>query len=90
MEESPQQIIRNMRSVGIDLQKWIDKKLLQFSARRPSLFGLETHLATMYRDVSDFNPAGVVMDPMSALLTDRMRPRVPPSAYPPYPCAAPR
>jgi circadian clock protein KaiC len=69
MEESPQQIIRNMRSVGIDLQKWIDKKLLQFSARRPSLFGLETHLATMYRDVTDFNPAGVVMDPMSALLT---------------------
>src|SRR5581483_10206660 len=57
-----------MRSVGIDLQKWIDKKLLRFSARRPSLFGLETHLATMYRDVTDFDPAAVVVDPMSALL----------------------
>jgi len=68
MEESQQQIIRNMRSVGIDLQKWVDKKLLRFSARRPTLFGLETHLATMYRDVTDFEPAAVVIDPMSALL----------------------
>jgi circadian clock protein KaiC len=69
MEESPHQIIRNMRSVGINLQKWVDKNLLRFSARRPSLFGLETHLATMYRDVTDFDPAAVVIDPMSALLS---------------------
>ncbi len=68
MEESPRQIIRNMRSIGIDLQKWQDKQLMRFSARRPSLFGLETHLATMYRDVTDFRPAAVVIDPMSALL----------------------
>jgi circadian clock protein KaiC len=69
MEESPHQIIRNMRSIGLDLQKWVDKKLLRFSARRPSLFGLETHLATMYREVTDFDPAAVVIDPMSALLS---------------------
>jgi circadian clock protein KaiC len=69
MEESPRQIIRNMRSIGIDLQKWVDKKLLSFSARRPSLFGLETHLASMYRDVTDFEPAAVVLDPMSALIS---------------------
>jgi circadian clock protein KaiC len=68
MEESPRQIIRNMHSVGIELQKWVEKKLLCFSARRPSLFGLETHLATMYRDVTDFDPTAVVIDPMSALL----------------------
>ena len=68
MEESPSQIIRNMGSIGIDLQRWVDKKLLRFSARRPSLFGLETHLATMYREVSDFVPDAVVIDPMSALL----------------------
>jgi circadian clock protein KaiC len=68
MEESPSQIIRNMRSIGIDLKTWGDRKLLQFSARRPSLFGLETHLATMYHDVTDFEPAAVVIDPMSALL----------------------
>ncbi|HUZ32384.1 MAG TPA: circadian clock protein KaiC [Xanthobacteraceae bacterium] len=69
MEESPRQIIRNMRSIGIDLQKWVDKKLLRFSARRPSLYGLETHLATMYRDVTDFEPSIVAVDPMSALLS---------------------
>jgi circadian clock protein KaiC len=68
MEEAPRQIIRNMRSVGIDLEKWVDKKLLQFRARRPSLFGLETHLASMYRDVTDFEPSAVAIDPMSALL----------------------
>jgi circadian clock protein KaiC len=68
MEESPHQIVRNMRSVGLDLQKWVDRKLLRFSARRPSLYGLETHLAAMYRDVTDFDPAAVAIDPMSALL----------------------
>jgi circadian clock protein KaiC len=68
MEESFHQVIRNMRSIGMDLQKWVDKNLLRFSARRPSLFGLETHLATMYRDVTDFDPAAVIVDPMSALL----------------------
>jgi circadian clock protein KaiC len=68
MEESPRQIIRNMRSIGLDLQKWDDKKVLLFSARRPSLYGLETHLATMYRDVADFDPDVVIIDPMSALL----------------------
>jgi circadian clock protein KaiC len=68
MEESPRQIIRNMRSVGIDLQKWVEQDLLRFTARRPSLSGLETHLASMYRDVADFEPTAVLVDPMSALL----------------------
>jgi circadian clock protein KaiC len=69
MEESPQQIIRNMRSVGLDLKKWVDKKLLSFRARRPNLYGLETHLAAMHRDVAEFQPAGIVVDPMSALMS---------------------
>jgi circadian clock protein KaiC len=68
MEESSQQIIRNMKSVGLDLQKWVAKGLLQFSAKRPSLFGLETHLAAMHRDVMRFEPAVVVVDPLSALM----------------------
>ena len=69
MEESPQQIIRNMRAVGLDLATWVDKRLLKFSARRPNLYGLETHLAAMHRDVNDFEPAGIVVDPMSALMS---------------------
>jgi circadian clock protein KaiC len=69
MEESQQQILRNMRSIGLDLQKWVNKGLLSFSARRPNLFGLETHLAAMYREIREFDPTAVVIDPMSALMT---------------------
>ncbi|MGJ5167699.1 circadian clock protein KaiC [Bradyrhizobium sp. HKCCYLR1051] len=68
MEESPQQIIRNMKSVGLDLQQWVDRGLLRFSARRPNLYGLETHLAAMHREVKEFDPAAVVVDPISALM----------------------
>ncbi|HEY1542474.1 MAG TPA: circadian clock protein KaiC [Xanthobacteraceae bacterium] len=68
LEESPSQIIRNMRSIGLDLQPSIDAGKLRFASHRPSLFGLETHLATMHRDVEEFEPAAVVIDPLSSLL----------------------
>ncbi|WP_284420202.1 MULTISPECIES: circadian clock protein KaiC [unclassified Bradyrhizobium] len=68
LEESPQQIVRNMRSVGLDLQQWVDRDLLRFSARRPNLYGLETHLAAMHREVREFDPAAVVVDPISSLM----------------------
>src|SRR5262249_27217679 len=68
LEESPSQIIRNMRSIGLDLQTWGDQGLLRFQAHRPTLFGLETHLATMHRDVEEFAPAVVIIDPLSSLL----------------------
>ena len=68
LEESPAQITRNMRSIGVDLQHWVDNGLLRFSAHRPSLFGLETHLATMHRDVEEFRPTAVIIDPLSSLL----------------------
>jgi circadian clock protein KaiC len=63
-EESPQQIIRNMRSVGIDLAPWVDQGLLKFAASRPTLWGLEMHLARMYKDINDFAPRIVIVDPM--------------------------
>lgn len=69
MEESPQQIMRNMRSIGMDLAHWVDEGLLRFSARRPNLYGLETHLAAMHREVNTFEPSAVVVDPMSALMS---------------------
>ena len=65
-EESPDQIVRNMRSAGIDLQRHIDSGLLVFEAARPSLYGLEMHLTRMHRDVEDFEPAALVVDPISA------------------------
>ena len=48
-EESQSQIVRNMRSIGIDLEQWVRKGLLQFHMARPTLYGLELHLATMHK-----------------------------------------
>jgi len=67
-EESPQQIIRNMRSIGLNLEPWVKKGLLQFSASRPTLYGLETHLAVMHKQVAEFSPDVVVIDPISNLV----------------------
>ena len=50
-EESPAQYTRNMRSVGLDLDRWVKKGLLRIHAARPTLYGLEFHLATMHREV---------------------------------------
>jgi len=67
-EESPQQMMRNMRSAGVDVQKWVEKGLLQFHADRPSRFGLETHLLQMHQAVEVFDPDVVVMDPITNLM----------------------
>jgi circadian clock protein KaiC len=66
-EESPSQVIRNMRSVGIDLQTPLDKGLLKFYAERPTVFGLEAHLAAMHKFIDELKPKVVVIDPVSNL-----------------------
>ena len=68
-EESSAQIIRNMRSIGIDLEPWVTKGLLRFHAERPSVYGLETHLLTMYKAITEFKPAVVVVDPITNLIS---------------------
>jgi circadian clock protein KaiC len=68
-EESPLQFMRNMLSIGISLQQWVDTGLLQFHADRPSRFGLETHLTAMQRAVGQFKPTVTVADPVTNLLT---------------------
>jgi circadian clock protein KaiC len=65
-EESAAQVIRNMASVGIDLQRHRDAGLLMFEAARPSLYGFEMHLARMHRDIETYNPSVIVVDPISA------------------------
>jgi len=65
-EESPAQYLRNMRSTGIHLERWVRKGLLKIHAARPTLYGLEFHLATMHRAVLKHNPSVVVVDPLSA------------------------
>lgn len=67
-EESEAQIVRNMRSLGIDLAKWIDKGLLRIHATRPSSHGLETHLVTVHKQVEEYRPHAVVIDPISNLV----------------------
>jgi len=67
-EESPDQIVRNMRSVGVDLKPWVDGGLLEIQSNRPSIYGLETHLTTMFREVRDFRPQLVIMDPITSFL----------------------
>jgi circadian clock protein KaiC len=67
-EESATQIVRNMRSVGIDLQPCIRKGLLQIHASRPTLHGLEQHLVIMYDTVREFDPAVVAVDPITNLV----------------------
>ena len=67
-EESPGQLIRNMCSIGIELEQWVKKGLLRFHATRPTLYGLETHLTTCIKMVNSFKPGVVVLDPINAFV----------------------
>jgi circadian clock protein KaiC len=67
-EESPNQIMRNMRSIGLQLEPLVQGGLLRFHAARPTLCGLEMHLATMFKEITDFQPAVVIVDPITSLL----------------------
>ena len=70
-EESSAQVLRNMRSIGIDLEPWVKKGLLQIHSSRPTLHGLEQHLVMMHDAVSGFRPSVAVVDPISNLSLDR-------------------
>ena len=67
-EESPSQIVRNMRSIGLDLGKWVDQGKLRFLSSRPTGFGLETHLAVIHKLVAELDPAVAIFDPVSNFL----------------------
>ena len=66
-EESPDQLVRNMRSIGVDLQRWIDSGLLQVEAVRPTAFGFEEHLAMLHRLLDESEPELVVLDAVASL-----------------------
>jgi circadian clock protein KaiC len=67
-EESPGQIVRNMRSIGIDLEPYTQQGLLRFQAIRSTIYGLEMHLATFHKLIQKFDPKVVVLDPIGNLL----------------------
>ncbi|MDB6452883.1 circadian clock protein KaiC [Falsirhodobacter sp. 20TX0035] len=75
-EESEQQTVRNMRSIGLDLQRWIDGGQLRHVAARPTFYSLEMHLAVMLREVARMEPTLVVLDPISAFLESGDRQQV--------------
>src|SRR5688572_22995746 len=64
-EESPQQLIRNMQSIGVDLAPLVKKGVLTLHSSRPTLHGLEMHLVQIHKMVAQFDPAAVVIDPIS-------------------------
>jgi len=68
-EESSNQIVRNMRSIGLDLAPHRESGLLRFVSVRPTTYGLETHLSTMFRHISEFEPSVVVLDPITNLIS---------------------
>jgi circadian clock protein KaiC len=68
-EESQNQIIRNMKSIGLNLDPHVKRGLLQFHSSRPSLYGLERHLANIYKMVKAVKPAAVILDPVTNLVS---------------------
>jgi circadian clock protein KaiC len=68
-EESPAQLVRNMKTIGIDLNPWIKKGVLRLEASRPTLHGMEMHLAVIHKMVNDFDPQVVIIDPISNFAT---------------------
>jgi circadian clock protein KaiC len=67
-EESPEQLIRNMASVGFDLKRWTSRGLLRFRSQRVTMYGLEDHLANLHLWVEEFSPTTVIMDPVTSLV----------------------
>ncbi len=67
-EESPEQLMRNMRSIGIDLERWVKAGMLRFHATRATHFGMEAHLSTSIKVINSYAPDIVVLDPVNAFV----------------------
>ena len=67
-EESPSQLMRNMLSIGVNLETWQQKGLLQIHATRPTFYGLEMHLAVTHKAVKNFKPDVVILDPINTFV----------------------
>ncbi|MDO9302023.1 MAG: circadian clock protein KaiC, partial [Anaerolineales bacterium] len=69
-EESPSQIMRNMRSIGIDLEPWVQKGLLRFQANRPTSAGLEMHLTMIHKTIKSFKPQVAIVDALTSFIIE--------------------
>lgn len=68
-EEAPAQILRNMRSIGLELERWTTRGLLRIHASRSTLHGLEAHLTTLHKEVEAQEPRLVVLDPVTSFFS---------------------
>jgi circadian clock protein KaiC len=68
MEQSPDELLRNMKGVGLSLKRHVDSGLLQFHALRPTAHGLELHLTSIHRLVEELKPRAVVVDAISSFI----------------------
>jgi circadian clock protein KaiC len=75
-EESPDQVIRNMLSVGLDLRRWVEAGLLRVWAARPTAFGFEAHLAILARLIEEVTPSVAVLDGLASLADGPTGPEV--------------
>ena len=69
LEESQSEIVRNMKSVGIQLGPLLAKDILRFHVSRPTAQGLEMHLAAIHEIVVEYRPQVVVVDSITSLLS---------------------
>ena len=67
-EESPKQVARNMRAIGLDLDEWTRKGLLFCEAWRPTQFGMEMHLLRIHKLIEQIKPRAVIIDPITNLI----------------------
>lgn len=68
-EESPSQILRNMKSLNLPLDKWMKNERLKIISVRPTTLGLENHLASMCQEIDTFRPDVVIVDPITNLIS---------------------
>ncbi|MES2850264.1 MAG: circadian clock protein KaiC [Bacteroidota bacterium] len=68
-EESADQVIRNMSSIGLSLDKYVKSGLLEFHSSRPTMYGLEMHLVVITKRIREFKPKTVIIDPITNLVT---------------------
>lgn len=69
-EEAPNQILRNMLSIGLNLQTHLTSGNLQFYFARPSLQNLELHFMAIKEMINKIKPSVILLDPITNLMTE--------------------
>ena len=71
-EEAPNQIKRNMASIGIFLEPYEKSGNLHFYYSRPTLQTLELHFIAIKKLIKQINPSVVILDPITNLMIENI------------------